>query len=183
MGGYGSGRYFRYNTKCTVEDCRSVDANDFARWKMFREGQRYTSTRWTLGDRETGSCGVITQIGDGLTCCAFLFNNRRVPVALSWYAPGYGGRRYFFLCPVCHRRVRTLHFKGRELACRICHNLTYKSCNESHSFDRLYMHMAESFHRDGKGVSWTAVKWYMRNMIRSVNKRPRRPRGRPKKCR
>lgn len=176
MGGYGSGRYHGGCVKTKVEDCYKVDANDFAKWKFFKPGMWWCSTRWTRGGQETGSCGVQTRISDTQAFCVFQYNSREVPVNLSPYVPGFGGRRYFFLCPVCGRRVRTLHFKNAEIACRICHNLTYESCIESHSSDSLYKHMAV-----GLGYSWKDVKRTMSLMKRQAKKDPKRPRGRPRK--
>lgn len=47
----------------------------------------------------------------------------------------YGGCRWWFLCPSCHRRCRILYLApGSDyFACRICHNLTYTSQQESKS--------------------------------------------------
>lgn len=44
----------------------------------------------------------------------------------------YGGKRYWFLCPICKKRVAKIYLppKGKYFACRACHYLTYRSCNE-----------------------------------------------------
>ena len=41
----------------------------------------------------------------------------------------YGGKRWWFRCPSCHRRCRVLYlpYYAKVFACRICHNLTYES--------------------------------------------------------
>ena len=39
----------------------------------------------------------------------------------------YGNLRYWFVCPCCQRRVGVLYLAGSSIACRHCHNLTYKS--------------------------------------------------------
>jgi len=159
MGGYGSGRS---GTRLTVENCLSVDANIYARHNMFRPGKWLRRFRWTRGDNEVGSCGILTEISEGWTVCTFQYNNLERPVALSCYTPGFGGRRYFFVCPICHKRMRTLHFRGGEIACRICHNLTYTSCNESHKFDSLFMRMA----RKDSRYSWEAYRRAFNRQIR-----------------
>ncbi len=44
----------------------------------------------------------------------------------------YGGKRYWFLCPVCGKRVGKLYLlpEGRYYECRTCYSLTYRGCKE-----------------------------------------------------
>ncbi|MBN9122903.1 MAG: hypothetical protein J0I06_27820 [Planctomycetes bacterium] len=48
-----------------------------------------------------------------------------------------GGVRWWFVCPLvrdnvaCGRRVRKLYLCGQYFGCRTCHNLTYRSRQES----------------------------------------------------
>ena len=60
------------------------------------------------------------------------------PVRLTWTACHYGGQRAWWLCPAvgCGRRVAVL-FGGGVFACRHCHQLTYRSQNETPE-DRTY---------------------------------------------
>ena len=176
MGGYGSGRHYWSYTKSRVEDCFSVDSNNFARWKLFKPGYRYMNTKWTRNGQETGSCGILSSVSDNEAYVTFLYNDQEVRVNLAWYMPGYKGRRFLFICPACGRRVRTLHFKNAEIACRKCHDLTYASCNESHYFDNLYKRMAA-----GENYSWQEIKWAMKHFTREARMKPKRPRGRPRK--
>jgi hypothetical protein len=172
MGGFGSGRK-HYPTKTTVENCHKVDANNFAKWQYFQPGVRSGIVRWSQGV----SCGVHTNIDDKPASCVFEYNGREVRVHLSWYRPGYGGRRYLFLCPQCRRRMRTLFFKGCEIACRICHGLTYKSCNKSDHLDGLCKYMALAMK-----VPVKEAKQALAMMgLAGKRERMRRPRGRPRK--
>ena len=173
MGGYGSGRR-RFPVKSTVEDCHLVDANTFARGKFFLPGERLGVIRWSRRDRETGSCAIMTSIEDKQAICVFQYSGRETTVLLAWYRPGYGGHRYFFICPECGRRMRTLFFKGSELACRFCHGLTYESCKKSHYFDGIYRQMAFRIK-----LSQQDVKNYLNMSMRAAKKRPKRSRGRP----
>ncbi|MBI2996384.1 MAG: hypothetical protein HYY52_06750 [Candidatus Melainabacteria bacterium] len=45
----------------------------------------------------------------------------------------YGGKRYWFVCPLCKNRFGVLYKASHSnyFACRYCHNLTYKSCKLS----------------------------------------------------
>lgn len=181
MGGYGSGQYYRGHIKGKVEDVRSIDANNFSRWRYFKQGLRYGNLRWLRAERETGSCWFHVKIDDMDDSIIFSYKyndkaHRDVKVNLSWYSPGFGGRRYFFVCPLCGRRMRTLHFRFGEIACRLCHDLTYRSCNENHYFDWLCKRMAI-----GLSAPWTEIKRYLNNQMRMGGKEPKRPRGRPRK--
>jgi hypothetical protein len=181
MGGYNSGRRL-YPAKTTVEDCKSLDANDFARWGSFKPGHWYSGTvHWTRNGNETGSCGYYTRIDEHGAFIRISYSYKGVQhpdikVNLSPYTPGFGGSRYSFVCPVCCQRKRTLHIMRGKIACRLCHNLTYRSCNEYHHFDGLYKIMAVNLK-----APWKVVKGHMDMMMKAAKKEQKRPRGRPRK--
>ena len=56
-------------------------------------------------------------------------------VSLDTTPCNYGGHRRWFLCPSCQRRSRILYMppNSRLFACRVCHNLTYRSQQEGTS--------------------------------------------------
>jgi hypothetical protein len=62
------------------------------------------------------------------------------PVYLTSVCPNYGGRRWYFICPLagCGRRVACLYLApgARYFGCRQCCNLTYQSTREALS-DRV----------------------------------------------
>ena len=180
MGGYGSGRR---GTRATVDDCLTVDANVAARTGLFKQGSRHAALRWSRGGNKNGACGVYVKIDETSVSMTFIYTYKgqdhpEVKVYLSSYAPGFGGCRYFFICPNCMRRVRTLHFNRGEIACRLCHNLTYRSCNESHSSDRIFMMIAAG----NRKHTWKEFKQCMNYHTHRANKEPKRPRGRPREC-
>ena len=51
-------------------------------------------------------------------------------VGLSWTGCNYGGRRPWFLCPCCGRRVAIL-YGGAMFACRHCRKLAYEVQRET----------------------------------------------------
>ena len=69
-----------------------------------------------------------------------------VPVVLQTTHPHFGGLRWWFTCPLvvngrpCRRRVGKLYLppNGLYFGCRHCYDLTCRSCQESHGYDRLY---------------------------------------------
>lgn len=58
---------------------------------------------------------------------------REYTVDLDTTAPYFGGRRYWFICPLarndvaCGRRTGILYLTGEWLGCRSCYHLAYKS--------------------------------------------------------
>ena len=95
-----------------------------------------------------------------------------------------GGVRWWFLCTLtcdgryCGRRVGKLYLPpgGRYYGCRHCYDLTYKSCQLSHKYERSDRIMASTI-----GVTYEEVcrmwcdddKWEDRAK-RNEQRRPRR---------
>ena len=73
-----------------------------------------------------------------------------LPVSLTRTYPHFGGVRWWFTCPLildgerCGRRAGKLYLPpgAGHFGCRHCHDLTYRSCQESHKFDDLYRTLA-----------------------------------------
>lgn len=57
----------------------------------------------------------------------FCYNN----VSLEWTGCNYGGRRPWWLCPVCGRRAALLYSGRGEYSCRPCSNLAYRCQRET----------------------------------------------------
>ena len=74
----------------------------------------------------------------------------------------WGGVRWFFLCPSigCSRRVSKLYLPpgGRYYRCRCCHDLTYRSCQESHRYDELYEFLGAAL---GAAPRMVKKYWYL----------------------
>jgi hypothetical protein len=104
MGGYGSGRWWRYGTRrTTVQVEYALDVRYYQRLGVFKPGMREINLSW---------CEVPT-----------------VPVSQS--ACHFGGVRFWFHCPACGTRVALLYSVRAFLRCRTCHNLAYPSQNVS----------------------------------------------------
>ncbi|MBP7232486.1 MAG: hypothetical protein KBA28_11215 [Syntrophaceae bacterium] len=177
MGGLGSG-YRLGDKKDRVEDCYNLSTDNFARWKVLKWGIRVGVLTWSRGDRQTGSLKYQTDIyetGNSMTFFSDLNGMLRydIRVNLSHYKPGYGGRRYLFLCPRCGRRMRTLFITGGVIGCRICLDLTYYSCVRNSSMKSLYKFLAA-----GTGYAWEDVREALEYDKRMQRKRPP---GRPRK--
>jgi hypothetical protein len=58
---------------------------------------------------------------------------------LAWTSCNYGGKRPWWICPGCSRRVAIL-YRGNRYLCRHCQNLTYKStraASDSACYERV----------------------------------------------
>ena len=137
MGGYGSGR--RYDSKQTTEDHLKIDI----RW-MKKQGllikRKAGSIIWNRNGQQTGCIGYCTENDRLVLNFKIEFRNGEQKsiqdeVLFTWTSCNYGGKRQWFLCPKCNRRVAIL-YGGIHFHCRHCHSLTYVSQRESMS-DRL----------------------------------------------
>jgi hypothetical protein len=142
MGGPGSGRWYRWGTKDTVDGCRHLDVRTWQRGNLLHPGIWFT-TSWSNRQGEVvASIGVRVQHRRVLLS----YRSRRSgeewqdveeSVSLTWTPCHYGGQRPWFLCPgvvngrVCKRRVAILYGAGRYFLCRHCSNLGYESQREA----------------------------------------------------
>lgn len=77
--------------------------------------------------------------------------SQRIPIV--WASVHFGGLRPWLVCPVspegveCGRRCGRLFLVGGKLGCRKCHQLTYRSSQVAHRWERwlIRMEMAGGF--------------------------------------
>ena len=138
MGGCGSGRWYRWETKTLVTSCRSLDVR-----RLHREGLLQPDTfcgwAWLNSAGEQEAYIGVQVAGDGVKLTyRYRFGGGewqdvREPVDLSWTPCNYGGRRPWFRCPgvvsgiSCSRRVLKLYLAGQYFLCRHCYALAYPS--------------------------------------------------------
>jgi hypothetical protein len=135
MGGPGSGNRWRYGTRSTTDEMRSIDVRRWARDGVLQPGYQ-GNCRWSRNGREIASIRMRAEkdrviliyrhrSGDGD------WKNEEYPVFIEYTACHLGGSRAWFLCPArgCGRRVAVL-YGGAIFACRRCHQLAYDSARE-----------------------------------------------------
>ena len=155
MGGYGSTRWAWHTPKDTVEDSLTLSMPSLLRAGFFK-GLGYD------GNYESGSILWKNAYSDKVTSSVsyslsgvYLHLNFTVTIRgekrsisqtieLQYTVPNFGGKRWWFTCPLCRRRVGKLHVppSGIYFWCRHCYDLTYKSCQESHKYDRMFSMIA-----------------------------------------
>jgi len=150
LGGLGSGRHW-FSKKTTVEECLTLDIN-----KLVKDGlldRPCGELRWCRGGEETASVSyMLKDIGFKERESVYVLTlypsliRRGQEISITQDIPLLttqlysGGKRYWFSCPNCRRRVGRLHLPyGRSyFFCRNCYDLTYMGCQESHKFDWFF---------------------------------------------
>lgn len=127
MGGFNSGRQ---GGKRTTNKMKKLDIRRVHRAGGLVPGESCTWS-WTWGIDSVSR--ISMQAGDDVVTLAYRITDQfgegrdySYPVRIEWTPCNYGGRRAWWVCPDCGRRVAVL-WGGRKYACRHCHDLAYKS--------------------------------------------------------
>lgn len=145
MGGIGSGGWYRWGKKANIDGGIKLDLRELIRRGFVKAG--FSSSicimRWvsSFDGSETSSVSYDYNLQGrehGLFTLRYKVNeseNINLPIQIASTKPNYGGRRYWFICPLskhgrpCQRRVAKLYLPvGASLfGCRHCHDLPYRS--------------------------------------------------------
>ena len=161
MGGAFSG--YRWDKKRVVESCNAIDTSDLKRWQLLRPGtNRADALEWRSGkDEKPASISYTLVVTDGTGTFRLQYQIGEpperfdYPVRLVTTDCHLGGLRWWFICPLtkngvrCGRRVRKLYLSSKYFGCRHCHNLAYRSSQESDS--RVYAALRSGGHLVGIG--------------------------------
>jgi hypothetical protein len=149
VGGFGSGQ--RWSKKGVVEGRYFIDTTTLKRWKLLTPGMtnHAGSFGWGRGgEKNTASVSYLLTVEANAGTLRLMYSMKSANADLDYSVrlvttPCHlGGVRWWFICPLsrngvgCGRRVRKLYLCGKYFGCRHCHNLTYRSCQESDS--RVY---------------------------------------------
>jgi hypothetical protein len=133
MGGLMSTRWGDHRKRGVVEDCLVIDAHELA-----RQGRRATLLSYHGHRLFFIRYCIESAPGDGEPFQVTLDLAERagiqvVPIEITH--PHFGGMRWWFNCPQCAKRCKKLYLPPRqwEIACRLCHNLTYTSSQAAHT--------------------------------------------------
>jgi hypothetical protein len=149
MGGVGSGSWYRFNQRTTVEQCRSFDVRRLHREGLLKPGRLF-SWSWSRAGREVASIGALVEGDDFPERVVLLFRHRsglgteweevQEPVELDWTPCTFGGEKPWFICPGagCDRRVAVLYGPGRYFLCRHCYDLVYQSQRDNKMYRALH---------------------------------------------
>ena len=131
--------------KRTVEESFVLPMRPFTKRRGL-DGRTVIS--WVRDGRTLGSVGVILNWGDvPRLSLMYHWHDKpvRMDVALTSMPTQFGGCRWWFRCPLmrdgapCLRRAGKLYLppNARYFGCRQCYDLTYRSSQEAHYFERM----------------------------------------------
>ena len=165
MGGYGSG--YQGPKQAAVEDGLTLSLSELFRKKALVPGNRtYGTWMWSYAGREPhariGYAADLSNPNGGTMRLTYTTNDAPMDyvVQLVTTVPTYGGRRWWFLCPLARsdrsppRRVAKLHLPpgARYFGSRQAYHLTYESCRESGKFASLHRRLAAELGMDAVSV-------------------------------
>ncbi len=140
MGGPGSGTWYRWDKKTTIDDVRRVDIRYMNKHGLLRSLGSGTLSR-SRNDVQTAS--IRFRIEEDRLVLNYRYRTHgnewediEQPVLFDRTACNYGGVRVWFLCPHCSRRVAVLYGAGAWFLCRHCYRLPYSTQQETYA-DRM----------------------------------------------
>jgi len=145
MGGPGSGGWVRCDKKGIVEDHPRVDVRALHRERRIIPGS------WVTVQYEWRGEQVAQEVHFDWTPCHF------------------GGKRPWLICMHCGQRVAVLYLKLKYFACRHCHDLTYRSCQESDGrFNKFFQNYNGS--DGGDFLPFFVIKGYLNRRMKRVER-------------
>ena len=158
MGGPGSTRWLSHIKKYQVEECLTFSIFEL---KPYIKVNYSGLCKWFVNDELTNSIAyrVIGNNEPASVQLSYKIKNttedKRIIsyiVRLTTSNLPKGGRRYWFRCPNinCDRRVAKLYLPPDDIhfCCRNCHNLTYRSSQEQHEYDSVYIKILTSMNEE-----------------------------------
>jgi hypothetical protein len=143
-----------HSKKVTVEACRVLDIHQWTRTRLVQANLRHAGA-WTWADAANVPLSTIGYVVDttDMDAPTLTLSYTVLPtqtyvlyaIPLATTPVHRGGTRWWLCCPlvnngkVCNRRCEKLYLPpgGRYFGCRQCHNLAYRSSQESHKYDKL----------------------------------------------
>ena len=147
MGGSGNDRHYYRGGRDTVADYRRLDVRELHRAGALRDGA-IVSVHWGKADIQARVRGNLLTLSYRWRRNGGEWEEVEQNLLLTWTEPNYGGRRPWFFCTGCNRRVAILYVAGKHFACRRCYRLAYPSTREN-AMDRALRRANKIRHRLG----------------------------------
>jgi hypothetical protein len=136
MGGENSGRIAGFAIRKTVENAGAWGLRVGLAADVLRDDLDRICT-WSVAGKEVASVG-LKRINELAIEVSYVRRDRagssnvRCTVWLATSSCIFGGRRFWFHCPSCHRRTGSIFLVGPPFKCRVCLGLSYRSQRKRH---------------------------------------------------
>ena len=141
MGGLGSG--WQRERKTTVEEGLILDIKDLVAKGALVPGWRKGTLSWPTGPETFAAVDYGSSTypeGEGALWLWYVVDSKptHYTVTLVSTVPHYGGRRWWFICPIKKIRVAKLYLPpgATTFASRQAYGLTYRSCQKGFRLER-----------------------------------------------
>lgn len=159
----------RQENKETVDRCLTLSCSELLQEGCFDlatgERKSFTAIVTTLLDEPLSATKFwIQRAADDEMLLVMRLTEQRImlrPTPLR-----FGGVRWWFICPKCERRCAKLHLPamGSLFLCRLCHDLSYDSCNSK----KVKGYTTNQLAKGLKEIFW----WRYRRWRRKRDRRP-----------
>ncbi len=131
MGGSGSGTWYRWDKKTTVEGCKKIDVRWMSRHGCLSPG-RVGSLHWSSHGESRGEIGYRYVPGNLILDYRYRQGEDEwvsvvQSIMISTTPCHFGGSRPWLHCARCERRCAVIYLRGKLFLCRGCHGLPYES--------------------------------------------------------
>lgn len=184
MGGYGSGNWYRQDSKSTTESQYRIDIRWLKKQGYLRPGN-FGFLSWSCCNKQIGYINYRMEADRMVLNYRYRFyggewKDVEQTVLFDRTPCNYGGYRTWFLCHRCWKRVAVLYCAGKYFFCRHCYDLTYTSQLESKA-ERLMRKarkiresmggsgdLTDSFPDKPKNMHWKTY-WQLRKKAERAN--------------
>lgn len=135
-----------YSDRVTVDECKSITTKYLNDHNYFNGGIHWEEISWIRAGEIVGRISIAVSTIDEYIRFQYTQTDRHTgektnldyKARLTWTPCYFGGRRWWFICPlvvngrVCNRRVGVLYLgSDKYFGCRRCYHLTYR-CQKEH---------------------------------------------------
>jgi hypothetical protein len=127
--------YRNSGTTFLIEHAFDVDVRRWYRKGLIVSGTTFLC-HWLISDSKTASLKVKVESDDRVRLIYRVrmpgkrWRQLERPVSMVWDSCRFGGRRPWFICPICGRSMAVLYLGGAspvDFCCRVCARLKYTS--------------------------------------------------------
>jgi hypothetical protein len=136
MGGPGSGDWYRWDKRCHVHSRPYIDIRFLKQQGKLFAGASF-ELNWDTG-RNEDHVSIDCQVKEDRLVIDYEIpgpNDRQEKwqnvIDFDFTLCHFGGKRTWFLCPVCRKRVAVVHKSQLRYACRHCCDLVYLSQSQT----------------------------------------------------